>query len=181
MLKQTNETTPALESEDYLHERSAHQLEPGLLFERERMRMTIKRLGGAKGISVPDPLEPYQIHFDLYYGVTTPHATSEVPHWHAEQTEAYVMTEDGGAELLVKWRWDNSGWQRRVLNSGDVILVQPHACHWFRWKSETGSAAVFKAPQIPGVGRPPNGKTTCTSGCPHFRRGCVMPDGFTPP
>jgi len=168
-----------MENGDYLQERSAHQHDPGLLFEREQMRAVMKKLG-AKGISVPDPLEPFQVCLDLYYGETTPGATSEVPHWHARQTEAYVMMEDGEAEIWAKWRWDNNGWERRVLHRGDIILMQPHTCHWFRWRSENGHAAVFKAPQIPGVGKPPNGKTTCTNGCPHYQRGCVPPDGFNP-
>jgi Cupin domain len=163
----------------YLHERAARQREAGLVFEGEPMRTIMAELG-AKGISVPDPLEPFQICLDLYYGETTPRATSEIPHWHKEQTEAYVMTDEGEAEVWVKWRWDDDGWQRRVLRQGDVILVQPHACHWFRWRSERGRATVFKAPQIPGVGKPPNGKTTCANGCPHFQRGCVTPNGFNP-
>ena len=163
----------------YLQERADQQQVAGLLYEREPLTTVIKKLG-AKAISVPDPIEPYQVCQPLYLGATTPSANSEVPHWHREQTEAYVVMQ-GEAEVLIKWRWENNGWKRRVLHAGDIILAQPETCHWFRWRSKEGDQAlalVFKAPQIPGVGKPPNGKTTCTNGCPHYQRGCVLPDGY---
>src|SRR5262249_12983803 len=133
---------------------------------------------GSAAFSVADPYESDQLILDLYYGETTPGA-KETPHWHAVQTEAYIVME-GEAEFFVKWRWTDNGWQIRVARAGDIVLMQRQRCNWLRWRSTEGRAAVFKAPQIPGVGKPPNGKQTCLSGCPHYKRGCVLPEGFNP-
>ena len=160
----------------YLHELALRQQEPGLLIERKRLGPAMEQLG-ARGISVPDPMEPFQICLPLYIGVTTPRATTEVPHWHGDQAEAYVLM-DGEAELLAKHRWETD-WVRRVGHTGDVLVAQPEVCHWFRWLSPHGLALVFKAPQRAGVGRFPAGKVICQF-CPHYRRGCILPDGFTP-
>ncbi len=91
---------------------------------------------------------------------------------------AHVLL-DGEAELLAKFRWDDNGWVECVGKTGDVLIVQPEVCHWFRWRSQDGLAMVFKAPQRPGVGRFPAGKVVCQF-CPHFMRGCVFPQDFTP-
>lgn len=165
------------ENENYLKDRAAHQHEPGLLYEGEQMEVAVQQEGGGTAVSSADPHKTNQVHLDLYYGETSPLAT-ELPHVHFDQTEAYVLF-NGEAEVWVKWRWDDNGWKQRTLRAGDVILMQPEVCHWFRWRSEDGRAAVFKR-QIPGVGKPPNGKQTCLNGCPHYKRGCVLPDGFNP-
>jgi len=169
---------PESDPVDYLRDLSQRQQEPGLLIEQEPLAAAMEPLG-AKGILVPDPYEPYQISLPLYLGVTTPRASSEVPHWHSVQTEVYHVDE-GELEVLCKHRWEDNGWQRRLLHAGDTLVVQAEVCHFVRWKSAKGACLVFKAPQVPGVGKPPAGKTTCQF-CPHFRRGCVLPDGFTPP
>lgn len=162
----------------YLQDLASRQQEPVLLIKREPLAHALARLG-AKGLSVPDILEPYQIHLPLYIGATTPSATTEVPHWHADQAEAYVIL-DGEAEMLAKHRWDDNGWVQRAGQAGDLLVVQPEVCHWFRWQSTRGLALVFKAPQRAGVGRFPAGKVVCQF-CPHYGRGCVLPVGFTPP
>ena len=166
-----------MENENYLQERAAHQHVPGLLYEGERIKSAVQKEGGGTSVSSADPYKPNQIHLDLYYGETSPLAT-EVPHMHMEQTESYTLME-GEAEMLTKWRWEDNGWKRKILHAGDVILIQPEVCHWFRWRSKDGRAVVFKR-QIAGVGKPPNGKQTCMNGCPHYKRGCVLPDGFNP-
>ena len=160
----------------YLEDRATHQGEPGLWYEGERVKDAVQQNGGATAIWVPDPTKPHHIRTDLYYGETTPGA-EEVPHWHTEQTEAYIMV-DGKAEAWVKWRWEPK-WQRRVLKKGDVILMQPEVCHWFRWLSEEGRAAVFKASPTSGVGQHLNGKRMCAN-CPHYEHGCTPPGGFNP-
>lgn len=155
---------------------------PGIKYEQKPLDAAVRRRRGAEGISVADPMETHQISERVYFGVTTSSATAEVPHIHMEQTEAYVM-QKGEALVWTKWRWDDAGWIGSTLRQGDVFLVQPNVCHWFVWRCEAdvdGIAYVFKAPQIPGVGKPPNGKTTCTNGCPHYRHGCVLPQGFQP-
>lgn len=161
---------------DYLQDLARRQREPGLLIKREPLIEAMEQLG-AKGISVPDPFEPYQIRLSLYIGVTTPRAQCETPHWHTLQTEAYVVIE-GEVELLVKYRYEEH-WARRVGQAGDVLVAQPEVCHWFRWRSPQGLTLVFKAPQQGGVGRFPNGKTVCRD-CPHHNRGCILPEGFIP-
>jgi hypothetical protein len=159
----------------YLQNLACHQKDPLLHIEREPLATAMEQLG-AKGLSVPDPQEPYQLYLPLYIGITTPRAITEVPHWHPDQAEAYVPIE-GEVELLAKYRWDDKGWVRRVAQAGDVLVVQPEVCHWLRWRSTQGLTLVFKAPQRPGVGRFPAGKVVCEF-CPHLNRGCVLPDGF---
>lgn len=161
----------------YLQELALRQHEPVLLVELAPLTAELEGLG-AKGFSVPDVLEPYQIQLPLYIGATTPKATTEVPHWHPDQAEAYVVL-DGEAEILAKYRWSDNGWVRRRAKAGDVFVVQPEVCHWFQWRSARGLALVFKAPQRAGVGRFPAGKVICRF-CPHHQRGCVLPDGFKP-
>ncbi len=163
---------------DYLRDLAQHQQQPGLVIEYAPLAAAMEQLG-AKSIALADPFEPYQMCLPLYIGVTTPRATTEVPHWHPDQAEAYVMV-DGEAEVLCKYRWEDNGWMRRFAKAGDMVVVQPEVCHWFRWRSARGLALVFKAPQRPGVGRFPAGKTVCQF-CPHHQRGCVLPEGFTPP
>jgi hypothetical protein len=136
------------------------------------MEAYLEAVGGAKGISVSDVLEPQQISLPLYIGGTTPRAASEVPHWHAIQAEAYVLLH-GEAEVLAKHRW-NDDWVAKRATPGTLLIVQPEVCHWFQWRSSEGLAYVFKAPQIPGVGLPPNGKVTCKY-CPHYGRTCEPP------
>lgn len=162
---------------DYLQALAYRQREPILLVERGPLSAVLERVG-ARGISVPDVLEPSQIHLPLYIGATTPRATTEVPHWHPAQAEAYVIIE-GQAEMLAKHRWEDDGWIRKVGREGDMLVARPEVCHWFRWQSESGLALVFKAPQVAGVGRFPAGKVICKF-CPHFNRGCVLPEGFAP-
>jgi mannose-6-phosphate isomerase-like protein (cupin superfamily) len=159
---------------DCLRNITGQQHQPGILVNAGKLAAAVAALPrGAKGISVPDVFEPDQISLPIYFGVTTTHAQSEVPHWHPEQAEVYVVCE-GEAELVSRYRWDGE-WRRRVVRPGDVLIVQPEVCHWFRWLSESeGYALVFKAPQRAGVGRSPCGKVTCRF-CPH---GCV-PEGFT--
>src|SRR4051794_3566970 len=129
---------------------------PVLRIERDPLAAAL-RAGqeplGAKGISVADVLEPFQISLPLYVGATTPGARSEVPHWHADQAEAYVIL-GGEAELLAKFRWDDDGWTMWEGRPGDLLVVAPEVCHWFRWRSqsEESLALVFKAPQRAGVG-----------------------------
>jgi mannose-6-phosphate isomerase-like protein (cupin superfamily) len=149
-----------------------------LLIEQLPLAAAVEAVGGAKGISVPDVLEPFQISLPMYIGATTPSASSEVPHWHPDQAEAYVVLA-GEAEMISKHRWIDEGWVRVVARPGDVLVVRPEACHWFRWQSAAGLALVFKAPQRAGVGRFPAGKVVCAS-CPHYERGCVGPRGFVP-
>lgn len=164
----------------YFRDFARHQRDPVLVLQRNPLAAALKTVGGAKGISVPDVLEPYQIQLPLYVGATSPAATSEVPHWHnADQAEAYVIL-DGQAELLAKYRWEDDGWIQRMAYAGDLLIVRPEVCHWFRWRSEDGLALVFKAPQRAGVGRFPAGKVTCKF-CPHFQRGCVLPAEFKHP
>ena len=87
----------------------------------------------------------------------------------------YVVCE-GEARLVSRFRWDDK-WSRRAARPGDVILVQPEVCHWFRWRSENeGYALVFKAPYRGGEGRASCGIVTCRH-CPH---GCA-PEGFIRP
>jgi mannose-6-phosphate isomerase-like protein (cupin superfamily) len=165
------------ESSNYLDELSAGRLDPGIPVRYERMkRQTLERGQGAIALSPPDAWISTQLSLPLYNGYTTPRATTEKPHWHDSAAEAYCLI-DGLAEIWCKWRWMRE-WRRLLLRPGDVVLVQPHVCHWFRWGSEDGYAAVFKAPQIPGVGRPPAGKTTCAD-CVHYNNGCVPPDGYS--
>lgn len=163
----------------YLEELASRQLEPVLHVEHMPFAAAIEAVGGAKGLSVPDVLEPYQISLPIYIGATTPRATTEVPHWHPDQAEAYAIMA-GEAELIAKHRWGEGGWVRRVARAGDLLIVQPEVCHWFRWRSPEGLALVFKAPQRAGVGRFPAGKVVCKF-CPHFGKGCVLPAGFAVP
>jgi hypothetical protein len=169
------------QQDNYLHQLALGQKEPGLVIEHAPLVTAIKELGGAKGFSVPDPLDPSQIRLPLYIGATTPDATSEVPHWHPEQAEAYVLLW-GEAELLVKYRWEKD-WGRRIVHTGDIVVAQPEVCHLFQWRSSGDDtqalALVFKAPQVAGVGNFPSGKVTCRF-CPHFRRDCALPPGFQP-
>ena len=160
----------------YLHKLSHCRRDPLLLVQREPLRAAMAKLG-AKGLSVPDVFEPYQLQFELYIGFTTPAATTEVPHWHPDQTEVYVIM-DGEAEVLAKHREQDS-WKSEVVKAGDMLIVPPQSCHWFRWCSAAGLGIVFKAPQRAGVGPFPAGKMVCRD-CPHYKRGCVQPDGFTP-
>jgi hypothetical protein len=161
----------------YFDEIGAQRLAPVIHIERDKLAAALEPYG-AKGISVPDPFEPFQIRMELYVGATTPEATTEVPHIHNVQTEAYVII-TGQAEILAKHRWIDDGWATWAGNPGDVLLIPPEVCHWFRWCSSDGLALVFKAPQRAGVGRFPAGKVVCKY-CPHYGRGCVLPDGFTP-
>jgi cupin len=156
---------------------SVHAHDPVISVSTEALEEYLHEVGGAKGISVPDVLEPQQISASLYIGGTTPQALTEVPHWHPDQTEAYVILE-GKAMILAKYRWQED-WVRREAQGGDLLIVQPEVCHWFSWLSVAGLALVFKAPQRAGIGRYPAGKTICKF-CPHFKRGCVLPEGFTP-
>jgi hypothetical protein len=82
--------------------------------------------------------------------------------------------------MVAKHRWEDDGWIRRIGRPGDMLVARPEVCHWFRWQSGSGLALVFKAPQVAGVGPFPAGKVTCKF-CPHFNRGCVLPEGFVPP
>ncbi len=162
--------------ESYLNELAQHQSEPGLHVDQSRLKQELS-LRGATGFSVADVLQPYQLRLDLYIGFTTPKATSEVPHWHPDQTEVYQLIE-GKAEILCKHRWEHQ-WISRVGRAGDLLIVQREVCHWFRWLSPVGLAAVFKAPQRAGIGPFPAGKATCTKGCPHFGKQCAGPAGFS--
>lgn len=155
-----------------LFELSKHQSEPLMVIQQGELESYLQRVGGAKGISVPDVLEPQQISLPLYIGATTPRAASEVPHWHAIQAEAYFLVH-GEAEVLAKHRWGDY-WTTKCAVAGTLLIVQPEVCHWFQWRSPEGLALVFKAPQIPGVGLPPNGKVTCKF-CPHYGRDCEPP------
>lgn len=162
----------------YLLDRSARRREAGLVFEYKQMREAIAQLdSGGTGLLVPDSLRPYHITCnEFYYGVCTPRA-SESPHIHFRGWEAYLVLE-GEAEMLVKWH-EALGWERRVLLPFDTCLIAPGVCHWLRWASEDGYCVVFKAPTIPGIGKPPNGKQTCLN-CHLYKNGCVLPDGFSP-
>jgi hypothetical protein len=161
---------------EYLRHLADRQQDPVLVIQQQSLAAAVVAVGGAKGISVPDVREPFQISLPLYIGATTPSASSEVPHWHPDQAEVYVVLE-GAAEILSKYRWVDNGWARAEAQSGDVLVVRPEACHWFRWRSPSGLAMVFKAPQRAGVGHFPAGKVVCNS-CPHFMRGCAAPAGF---
>lgn len=155
-----------------LFELSKHQFDPLMLIRRDELEAYLQAVGGAKGISVPDVREPQQISLSLYIGATTPRAASEVPHWHAIQSEAYVLVH-GEAEVHAKHRWDDS-WTTKHAVAGTLLIVRPEVCHWFQWRSAEGLALVFKAPQVPGVGLPPSGKVTCHQ-CPHYQRTCEPP------
>jgi mannose-6-phosphate isomerase-like protein (cupin superfamily) len=149
------------------------------VFASKQMRTAIAELGsGGTGMLVPDGIWPYHITCaELYFGVTTPKAI-ERPHWHFRGWEGYVVVE-GEAFMLVRWHDAVAvEWERRMLHPGDTILIAPGVCHWFRWQSQDGYAVVFKAPTIPGIGRPPNGKQQCQNGCHLYKNGCVLPDGF---
>lgn len=172
-----NQQMPLENPVDYLYQLIPRRLDPVLEIEGELFKKAIERLG-SKGIFVPDPYEPYQItNLNLYIGATTPFSKKEVPHWHSAQTEVYVIQE-GQADLLAKYHWQVR-WRLFHGNPGDFLIVQPKVCHWFQWKSASGLALVFKAPQIAGVGKFPNGKTDCFS-CPFYNNGCQLPKGFTP-
>jgi|ERR1051325_4199165 mannose-6-phosphate isomerase-like protein (cupin superfamily) len=160
----------------YLQGLACRQHEPVLLIEHAPLENALGLIG-ATGISVADVLMPFHISWSLYIGATTPRAVSEVPHWHPEQTEAYVIL-DGKAQMLAKYRWQGE-WVRREAQAGDMLVVQPEVCHWFQWQSPTGLALVFKAPQRAGIGPYPAGKTICKF-CPHYKNGCVLPHGFDP-
>src|SRR5437867_3029384 len=58
----------------YLHELSLRRAKPVLLVERRPLQGAMEKLG-AKGLSVADVLEPYQLQYPLYIGVTTAQAT----------------------------------------------------------------------------------------------------------
>jgi hypothetical protein len=162
---------------DYLEELADSQVDPGIHVRYERMKQRTREPGqGAIAVSVPG-WKPSPLALPIYHGYTTPRATTEKPHWHDGAAEAYCVI-DGLVEILCKWRWERE-WRRLILRPGDVALIQPDCCHWVRWLSEDGYAAVFKAPQIAGVGSPPAGKTTC-SDCTHYNNGCVQPDGYNP-
>jgi hypothetical protein len=61
---------------------SEHARDPVIAVSTRHLESYLKVVGGAKGISVPDVLEPQQISTPLYIGATTPQAKTEVPHWH---------------------------------------------------------------------------------------------------
>lgn len=153
------------------------QHEPGMVIRHELLEELVEVLGG-KALSMLDPSEPYQWTDDLYLGVTSPNATTEVPHWHPNQTEYYIIL-SGEAGMKAKHCWDDDGWLEQVAQAGDVIAIRREVCHLFGWRSPDGLALVVKAPQVPGVGRPPNGKWTCQH-CPYFQNGCVLPEGWHP-
>jgi hypothetical protein len=160
----------------YLLERAAHQRVPGLVYAFKQMRPEIAELGGT-GVLVPDALRPYHITCnDLYFGACTPKAI-ERPHWHFKGWESYTILE-GEASMLVKFH-EAIEWETRVLHPHDTVLVAPGVCHWLRWHTEDGYAVVHKAPTIPGIGLPPNGKQTCRT-CHLYKNGCVLPEGFNP-
>lgn len=156
---------------------SEFRTDPAIKIEQAELESYLAEVGGAKGISVADLLEPQQLSLPLYIGATTPKATSEVPHWHTDQTEAYVVVY-GEATMLAKYRWAVS-WTSTIARRGDLLIVHPEACHWFVWRSATGLALVFKAPQRAGIGKFPAGKITCNF-CPHYQRTCRLPEGFIP-
>src|SRR5882724_5538823 len=108
---------------NYLEQLAFRQQEPVLLIEAEPLAVVLEEFG-AKGISVADVLEPFQIHLPLYIGATTPRATTEVPHWHPAQAEAYVIIE-GQAEMLAKHRWEDDRWVRKVGRTGDLLIARP--------------------------------------------------------
>jgi len=155
----------------------ADQHLPGLLLDSTQMQAALDALDrGASGVLVPDVFEPWHISCrDLYIGITTAKATTEVFHWHAISWECFILVY-GCFEMLVKWRWETA-WQRRVLQRpGSVLMVQPQVCHKLTWLSDTGYAVVAKSPSVPGIGKPSfMGKTVCSS-CPHNGRGCIRPE-----
>jgi mannose-6-phosphate isomerase-like protein (cupin superfamily) len=161
----------------YLLDRSARRREPGLVFEWNQMRAEIQALGGT-GIFVPDAIRPHHINCnEIYFGVASSRAV-EKPHHHHRGWEAYLVLE-GEADMLVKWH-EEVDWQRRLLRPHDSIFIAPGVCHWLRWQTDDGYVVVFKAPTIPGIGKPPNGKQMCTNGCHLYKNGCVLPDGYNP-
>lgn len=170
---------PGLEIElkpvNYLRQVANRQRKaPVLLYKRDSLVTALEERGGGFSIIVADALNPDQINGPLYFGATTPQNDKEVPHWHRDQEEAYVVM-DGECELVAKWRWEDDGWERLVGKPGDVLIARRESCHWLVWRSERGLALAFKSPQIPGEGASPAGKTTCLKGCPHFNNGCRMP------
>jgi quercetin dioxygenase-like cupin family protein len=165
----------------YVLDRSVHRLEPGLLFKHDLLRAAIEELGGAHSIVIGDPFRPFHMRGNVYVGITTAEALSEVFHFHQQQTEIFCVL-DGMAEVASRWAWaTDDDWQHRVVKHGDIIIMQPEVCHYWKWVSETGFAAVFKAPIDPaGVGRPGlAGKTTCAF-CPYVER-CRLPRGYSRP
>ena len=161
----------------YLLDRSATRREAGHLFESTQMRAALAAIGGT-GVYVPDALKPYHItNNEFYLGAATPKAI-EKPHWHFQGWEVYLVLE-GEAEMLVKWHKEVD-WHRRLLRPHDWIVIAPGCCHWLRWQTEHGYVVVFKAPTIPGIGKPPNGKQMCTNGCHLYKNGCVLPNGYNP-
>jgi hypothetical protein len=155
----------------------ADQHLPGLLLDSTQMQAALDALGrGASGVLVPDVFEPWHVSCpDIYIGIATDKATTEVFHWHAVSWECFILVH-GCFEMLVKWRWETA-WQRRVLQRpGSILVVQPQVCHKLTWLSRPGYAVVAKSPSIPGVGKPGfMGKTDCNS-CPHNGRGCIRPE-----
>lgn len=165
---------------EYLIKLAENQLHPGIHIEHDKLLKAIQTLGGSAAFSVADPFHPTHVRLSLYMGFTTPENNREVPHWHSEQAEAYVIL-DGIAKLITKHRFHIRGdWTILVGHPGDILVAQPEVCHWFRWQSSRGIAYVFKAPQVAGQGRYPHGKTTCLHGCPIYKNGCVLPEGFSP-
>lgn len=165
---------PGVKSITRLRNLSSHWKDAVISIAQQEIEGYLVEVGGAKGISVADLLEPQQISTDLYIGATSPLASTEMPHWHPKQTEAYLIVH-GTAQILAKYRADRQ-WTTTRLRDGDLLIVQSEICHWFRWVSRQGLAYVFKAPQVPGVGRAPNGKTTCDS-CAHSDC-CQRPEGY---
>lgn len=164
--------------DEYLHELGKRRNDPGFVIRSDPLAGAMES-HGAKALSAPDIFEPFQSTLGLYIGVTTPGAKTEMPHWHTlDQTEAYHVVE-GELTVLSKHRWDDAGWVEHVARRGDVVVLQPEVCHWVRWTSGSGLAMVYKAPQRAGVGRFPAGKVVCQF-CPHFQRGCQLPEGFAP-
>jgi mannose-6-phosphate isomerase-like protein (cupin superfamily) len=115
---------------------SARGRDAVITIAQQEMEGYLPEAGGAKGISVADVLEPQQISTDLYIGATSPLAATEVPHWHPKQTEVYFVVH-GQAQILAKYRAD-AEWNTTPLVSGDLLIVQPETCHWFRWISKQG-------------------------------------------
>jgi Cupin len=180
----TNDNNPSAVANDnnppvpaYLLELSARSREAGHLFKFDQICRSLALINGT-GIYVPDALKrPHITNSDIYLGVATPRAM-EKPHWHFRGWEVYLALE-GEAEMLVKWH-EEVDWKRRLLRPRDWIVIQPGCCHWLRWHTNHGLVLVVKAPTIPGIGKPPNGKQMCTNGCHLYKNGCVLPDGYNP-
>lgn len=152
----------------------AERRSPVTVIEQGSVLEALRGNGGAHAFSVPDAQRSDQIQLPLYIGFTIPGNGREIPHWHTDQAEVYVIVH-GEAEIVAQPYRDGDQWFTYRGGPGSLFLIAPQVCHWLRWRTDEGLAYVFKAPQRAGLGPFPAGRTDCQHGCPMFGRGCTPP------